>query len=216
MTATLYSQEGGKIFVSQANQLLILKKHIWSRSNHLTKSSSHLLTRECKPLSKSDSKRNNECSESDGSHKVHNYWNYFDFLQSEFLSSLSSAFTSSLCLYINTWFAYLLCFYVCISGQWVAVTELLSEKHVKIERARGKGTQTDISLEQGSVYQKLGKKTSAVLFVFHGTVLCIWRWHPHRQHWCHPWTPPESSNRECMHLTESAEASSLILFGIFC
>lgn len=119
------------MLVKQIN-CLPWKKHIWSRSNHLTKSSNHLLTRGCKPLSKSDSKRNTGCSKRDGSHKVHNYWDDFDFLQSKFLSSLSSASASSLCLYINTWFAYLLCFYVCISGQWVAVTELLSESMLKL------------------------------------------------------------------------------------
>jgi len=78
MTDVVYNQEGGKkISVSQANQLLILKIHLWIKSNHLTKSSNHLLARGGKLLSKSNSRKNNGCSNSDGSHEVHNNLNDF-------------------------------------------------------------------------------------------------------------------------------------------
>lgn len=65
MTAIVYRLEGSKIFVSQANQLIILKKYFLNRSNHLTKSSNHLLSGGGRPLSESD-KRNNGSSRSDG------------------------------------------------------------------------------------------------------------------------------------------------------
>lgn len=110
MTAIVYRLERSKIFVFQANQLIILKKHFWNRSNHL-------LSRGGRPLSKSD-KRNNGGARSDEGHKIHNSLDDFQvFLlilaAREFLSLLSSVFASSLCFY--TYSLNLPCVYVCNS-----------------------------------------------------------------------------------------------------